>query len=405
MGADASIYNLIRPQAITPLENPQDIQAKKMRLAQLMGAQELQGLQLEEARSGAERGRRIQDLFSANPNATPDQVAPIDYRAAQALRKEQLEAEAKRATIGKDKAAAGKSEFDVAIGKLERGASILSSAKDQPSYDMALRVMADTFGPAAIEKMPPQFDPGYVKASIERGMSRAQQLADERARQGQQITMRGQDMTDARTRAEGAAGRAVTMRGQNLADARAREAASTAATAASAGKIPPGYRSKPDGTLEAIPGGPADQKAGEAGKKAAARETGAKSRADLVIGKIDEALGQAGTLSTGLAGSVLGEVPGSGAYDLKKTIDTIKANIGFQELQAMREASPTGGALGQVAVQELNMLQSVIASLDEGQSEKQLRTNLAQAKTHFENWKKTLDKGTGASGEWKIERE
>ena len=46
-------------------------------------------------------------------------------------------------------------------------------------------------------------------------------------------------------------------------------------------------------------------------------------------------------------------------------VNTIKANIGFDALQKMREASPTGGALGQVAVQELEMLHSTIASLDQ----------------------------------------
>ncbi len=41
---------------------------------------------------------------------------------------------------------------------------------------------------------------------------------------GSQTTMRGQDLVDARTRAEGAANRGVTMRGQNLTDQRAADA-------------------------------------------------------------------------------------------------------------------------------------------------------------------------------------
>jgi hypothetical protein len=45
-------------------------------------------------------------------------------------------------------------------------------------------------------------------------------------------------------------------------------------------------------------------------------------------------------------------------------VKTIQANLGFDALQAMRDASPTGGALGQVAVQELEMLQSTVANLD-----------------------------------------
>lgn len=62
-------------------------------------------------------------------------------------------------------------------------------------------------------------------------------------------------LTDKRTREEGAANRAVSMRGQNMTDARAREA-----NAVNGGlKAPVGYRFNANGSLEAIPGGPADK--------------------------------------------------------------------------------------------------------------------------------------------------
>jgi hypothetical protein len=151
-------------------------------------------------------------------------------------------------------------------------------------------------------------------------------------------------------------------------------------------KPPTGFRWNADSTgLEPIPGGPKDTSG-----KDAARAQGAVQKADTVIQKVDEALNQIGALSTGLVGSVLGAVPGTKAYDLDKTIDTIKANLGFSELQAMREASPTGGALGQVAVQELNMLQSTVASLDKGQSRENLERALQQVRTHFQNWKNAV---------------
>jgi hypothetical protein len=57
------------------------------------------------------------------------------------------------------------------------------------------------------------------------------------------------------------ASNAVTMRGQNMADARSRE------TLAQGGKPPAGYRWKADGSMEAIPGGPADTKQGGVGAK------------------------------------------------------------------------------------------------------------------------------------------
>ena len=158
-------------------------------------------------------------------------------------------------------------------------------------------------------------------------------------------------------------------------------------------KPPTGFRYKA-GTdeLEPIPGGPKDTT-----PKDAARAQGAVQKADTVIRKVDEALGQVGFSSTGLTGTVLGMVPGTKAYDLDKTVDTIKANLGFSELQAMREASPTGGALGQVAIQELAMLQSTVASLDKGQSEENLKRALTQVRQHFQNWKNAVQQAQQAA--------
>ena len=57
----------------------------------------------------------------------------------------------------------------------------------------------------------------------------------------------------------------------------------------------------------------------------------------------------------------------------------------------MRDASPTGGALGQVAVRELELLQSTIASLDQGLDDQTLINNLEQVRTHIQNWKNAVD--------------
>lgn len=165
---------------------------------------------------------------------------------------------------------------------------------------------------------------------------------------------------------------------------------------APAPKAPPGFRFTADGqSLEAIPGGPKDQ-----APKQAARLVAAQDRAKLVIGKVDEAVANLGKLTTGGAGAVLSRVPGTGAYDLNKTIDTIKANIGFSELQAMREASPTGGALGQIAVQELTMLQAVLSSLDQGQSKEKLRKSLMDVKKHYSNWLKVMERADKGGGDY-----
>lgn len=158
---------------------------------------------------------------------------------------------------------------------------------------------------------------------------------------------------------------------------------------------PSGYRFTPNGGLEPIPGGPA---AAEADKIRAASDNKAQmvtGRANTVVSKVDEALKNVDWSTTGFVGNFLKEIGGTDARDLKGTLDTIKANIGFNELQQMREASPTGGALGQVAVQELNMLQATLSSLDQAQTGPQVKQSLDAIKKHFSNWKAAVDEANG----------
>jgi hypothetical protein len=121
----------------------------------------------------------------------------------------------------------------------------------------------------------------------------------------------------------------------------------------------------------------------------------ARAKAEVVTTKVAEALdnmkGLTGMSATGLTGAMTGVVPGTPAYQLERALDTIKANLGFQELAAMRAASPTGGALGSITERELAMLQSTVASLDRGQSEAQLKKNLEAVQKHFNNWRNAVE--------------
>lgn len=121
------------------------------------------------------------------------------------------------------------------------------------------------------------------------------------------------------------------------------------------------------------------------------------SQATVVMDYIDQADGQINGFTTGVVGVGSAFIPGTPAYNLNRTIDTIKANVGFQALQAMRDASPTGGALGQVSEQENRLLQATLGSLDIGQGEQQLRANMSKVKQHFSNLVAILSAPTNAS--------
>ena len=104
------------------------------------------------------------------------------------------------------------------------------------------------------------------------------------------------------------------------------------------------------------------------------------------IDAIDGAIGKVNWATSGPIGAATKGIPGTPAYALAKAASTVKANIGFDRLQQMRDASPTGGALGQVAVQELEGLQASIASLDQGLPPGELEANLKTVRRHYQNW-------------------
>jgi hypothetical protein len=94
--------------------------------------------------------------------------------------------------------------------------------------------------------------------------------------------------------------------------------------------------------------------------------------------------------TTGLVGKLASQIPGWDAYNVAKQIDTIKANIGFEQLADMRANSPTGGALGQIAIKELDFLQAALGNLDIGQDADQLVQTMNDVRSHYQNYRDTI---------------
>jgi hypothetical protein len=124
-------------------------------------------------------------------------------------------------------------------------------------------------------------------------------------------------------------------------------------------------------------------------KKEASKQF-AINHANKVIDDVTAAKSLVSGTTTGLVGAGSSFVPGTDAYNLKQRLLTIKANLGFDRLQQMRDASPTGGALGQVAVQELQALQATVGSLELGQTRQELQQNLDKIELHYNNWLNTV---------------
>lgn len=150
------------------------------------------------------------------------------------------------------------------------------------------------------------------------------------------------------------------------------------------------YRRNPDGTVRVNDEGLPElvvlantetaEKRRSAQQAQAARETQTRRFADVVTQDIDRVLTILDESAITGPFSLTQAVPGTPANDAARLIDTVRANVGFDRLQALRDASPTGGALGQVSEQENRLLQSTLGNLELSQSETQFRTNLQRLK-------------------------
>ena len=127
--------------------------------------------------------------------------------------------------------------------------------------------------------------------------------------------------------------------------------------------------------------------------------------ASTVTSMARKAIDQSNAMNTGVASKVPGYKELPNVTNLRSTVDTIKANLGFQELKKMRFESPTGGALGQVAVMEIKFLQQTIASLETDQGEGQLDSNLKIIVDRYEKLQQTVKDAIAAEEAWLAEQD
>lgn len=92
---------------------------------------------------------------------------------------------------------------------------------------------------------------------------------------------------------------------------------------------------------------------------------------------------------TGFTGGVLSMVPGSDAYDRDAQMETLKSNLGINQINAMKEEAAKYGAsgtgLGQVSNIEFLSLRSTVDTLKVGMSEEAQKEALENIKEHLSN--------------------
>ena len=181
---------------------------------------------------------------------------------------------------------------------------------------------------------------------------------------------------------------ATAIRGQNL-------TAETTRRGQDMARIPTGFRMTPEGTLEAIPGGPTTTNLTP--KEIQQREakfpqaTLAVKSFEAKTSELEKdllALRNHPGLSS-ITGIVAGRAPGitKEGRAAQALYDKILARGGFKELQDMRAASPTGGALGNVSNQEGTQLRQSFAAIDRVQDAKDIQKAIDNAITDLQGSK------------------
>lgn len=235
-----------------------------------------------------------------------------------------------------------------------------------------------TFAPTDMYGQPSQSQPagpitdptqGYVDTPYGRGMYLKGDATRVVLQNGQMIDL-GRD-----TGAERARMKENLAMDKTRADIAHTEAA-TRQTGIKPDTTPVGYRKTTTGNLEAIPGGPADQKIAGQYNADVAQLQSSQADLDRLAASANELLktSNLGRI-TGIVGA-LPNIPGMEGADAQAKLNTLKSQVGFGVLQAMRNASKTGGALGNVSDAEGKRLEANLAALENAQSEKQMRESL-----------------------------
>lgn len=271
MAIDPSIILGVKPLQL-PQNDPLETFGKSLSLKALMGQNDLQGLQMQQARQGIDDDTAVRDAYrqSGGDSATLRKLLTGggQFKAIQALDKFELEKREKEGSIGK-------TTIETANLKAKAARDGLAGVTDQSGYTAWLQTAKDLV-PGVAANAPPIFDPKWQRSAV---MDADKFIADTASKMNA-VSLGGKsalietnrnapgfdpnvDLVHTQTpdsvasiaaqAKQGELNRAVTVAGQDKADARARDALA-------AGKAPTGYRFKADGkTLEVIPGGPAEK--------------------------------------------------------------------------------------------------------------------------------------------------
>lgn len=152
------------------IESPMNALAKVMQVKQAQQENMLGQMKLDEAQRAQAGENRLAQLLAGGKSG--DEVAT--GLAAGGYGNQALAYTKQQAELGKTRAATEKDQLKATMDKLALGAQILSTARDQQSYDAA-RQTAMQAG-LDVSRIPAQFDPAFVQQKLQEGQTIKEQL-------------------------------------------------------------------------------------------------------------------------------------------------------------------------------------------------------------------------------------
>jgi hypothetical protein len=147
------------------------------------------------------------------------------------------------------------------------------------------------------------------------------------------------------------------------------------------------FKTNPDGSVEYITGAGVSQKTEKATE---ARKQQQGSFVNEFVNTASETLKMIPKLPDSPIGAKLGSIlggviPGTEIGRVVSRLGTLKANLALDKINQLREASPTGGAAGNMTVQEWPLFMQEFGSLDAAENKQDLEARLKNASVKLFN--------------------
>lgn len=367
------------------IDDPLTVQAKQAKLRDLMAQQQMQTMQMEDAQRQRQETMTLNELYRSTggdsvkireglaSGGLGSRIPAFDEQQAK-LGKVQSEGESAKLRVAKERIDLMAGELSALLARPdlspqhvidsltglvqrgiippEQGAQIARSIPNDPN---ALRAMLKQSGLQAMEAsrrmemLTPKIDYKQTGKALVPVDTNA--FTNPTPQTLRMTTTPGEDMSDARMRAEGAANRGVSIRGQNLTDARARDTNQT-----SRELLTQERQMKVEGLNR--------------------QKDASISSAANQIAVIDKALEHPGReTATGVSGAVdpRNYVPGTNATDFRAVLDQLSGSAFLQAFESLKGGGAITEVEGKKATDAIARLQRTQSDVEFERSLKDLR--------------------------------